>query len=112
LTHTVNLTEKTSLGRELIPTLAVSFRLVIVGSCDDLPDAFFVARIRSLSADATSLMALISKTLTATTQYTYITRPNSFTLSVTNYFIMKPFLGVLHAICMSAYLSRTNQTNN
>jgi len=48
--------------KNVAKTLAVSFKLVIVGSCDDLPDAFLVARIRSLSADATSFTALISKT--------------------------------------------------
>ena len=52
----------TTAANHLVETLAVSFKLVIVGSCDDLPDAFFVARIRSLRADATSFTALISRT--------------------------------------------------
>ena len=42
--------------------LAVSLSADIDASCDDLPEAFFVALIRSASADATSFTAFISRT--------------------------------------------------
>ena len=43
-------------------TLAESFSFVMDGSCADLPDAFFVALMRSPSAAATSLTALMRRT--------------------------------------------------
>ena len=63
---------------EVEPTLAESRRVVMAGSCWDLPDAYLVALIKSPRAEATSFTALINSTYSAqTTTYSTVPATNS-----------------------------------